>query len=236
MNRTSTRAFIAFGLAILIVPVVMLSDSPFTPRAAALTNPCALDPHNLIHNGSMAVANPDNGVAASWNKFVVSGGPVFEHVDNEQIDPYGSQYVWADVSTFDAGIYQTVTGLTPGAWYHFWWGYALAAHDPGGGGNIRTNLIGRQLGIDLTGGVGASSAKVIWGSAFWDGHAALNISALGSTFAAQTNQATFFLRNINTDTTGRNKVWMDSICMEPVATPVLTPRVFLPMLLISSGK
>jgi hypothetical protein len=237
MNRTLIRAFFAFGLGILVILFAILPDSPITPRAAALTNPCALDPNNLIINGSMKAANPDNGVADHWNTFVVSGSPTFEHVDNEQIDPYGSQYIWADISTFDAGIYQTVSGLTPGAYYHFWWGYALAAHDPGTGQNIRTNLIGRVLGIDLTGGVDPTSPNVIWGNVFWNGQAALNISALSWTFAAQTSQATFFLRNINTDPTGRNKVWMDSICMEPTNPPVLTPRVFLPMVFnSSSGK
>ena len=164
---------------------------------------------------------------------VLGGAPVFEHVDNEQIDPNGSQYSWESGAAFDAGIYQTVTGLTPGQYYHFWWGYALAAYDSGTGSNQRGNWIGRQLGVDLTGGTNPLASSVVWGSVFWNGQAALNIADLGRTFPAQTSQATFFLRAINTDIHYLNKVWIDSICMEPTASPPV--KVYLPLVLRSQA-
>ena len=158
------RKFLALAVLVLIALETFVTQFTFAPRAMALSNPCGTDPNNLITNGSMAGANPPNNVppygeiAASWHPFALTSFiPTFEHVTNEQIDPNGSQYIWADAETFDAGIYQTVNNLTPGTFYHFWLGYGLAAHDPGTAQNLRTNLIGRQIGYDLTGGTDPKS-------------------------------------------------------------------------------
>ena len=179
----------------------------------------------------MAVATPDNGVAANWNEFVFSGAPIFEHVDNEQIDPNGSQYIWEDTYTFDAGVYQTVKGLTPGLYYNFWLGYALTAYDPGDQKNHHNDLIGRQVGIDLSGGTNPSSSNVQWGNTFWDGSRAVNIADLNMVFPAQSPSATIFLRAINTNTDVRSKVWFDAVCMEvmdPQPPPPVPSTSFLP--------
>ena len=238
MRQFSKRVISFVVLLSLLVASTALPVFPFTPRAEALNDPCALDPNNLIVNGSMAVASPDYGVAANWNKFVLSGAPTFEHVDNEQIDPNGSQYIWEDTYAFDAGVYQTVTGLTPGIYYHFWLGYALAAYDPGTGQNLRNDLIGRQVGIDLTGGTDPSAATVMWGSVYWDGNAALNIPALSMTFAAPSSRATIFLRAVNNNIdNGRSKVWFDSVCMEPLdpqPAPPVPSTLFLPFISVAS--
>ncbi len=244
MKRNVPKLMGAALVVCVLVFELALPAFPSAPRAYALGNPCALDPANLITNGSMAAASPDNGVAANWNTFVLAGAPIFEHVNNEQIDPNGSQYIWEDTYAFDAGIYQTVTGLTPGTYYHFWLGYALAAYDPGIGQNLRNNLIGRQVGVDLTGGTNPSAPSVAWGSVYWNGIAALNIPALSMTFAATTSNATFFLRVVNTNVNnGRSKVWFDSVCMEPLnpqPTPTPPPSgpstTFLPLVLASPAQ
>lgn len=224
----------AFSLFLCVCVIAVLAfNSFFTPRAAAWYN-CAFDPANLIVNGSMTAGNSDNTLAANWNAFVQSGSPIFEHVDNEGIDDPYSQYIWADAATFDAGIYQTVTGLTPGTYYQFQWGYALARYDPGDQINHRYNLIGRQLGIDLTGGTNPTAPTVVWGNVFWDGNYWINVPDLGRTFAAQTSSATFFLRNINTSPNYRNKVWMDAICMFPTTAPPSTNKVYLPLLMTAN--
>jgi YVTN family beta-propeller protein len=180
-------------------------------------------------------------VADGWNPFVLSAAtPTFEWVNNENApgDPVmGSQYIWADLVGFDAGIDQTITGLTPGVYYRFWLGYALAAYDPGDQINHRNNLIGRQVGIDLTGGTDPRSPTVAWGTIYWDGNAALNIPALSMTFAAQSSRATIFLRVVNTNiNNGRSKVWFDAVCMEmlnPQPSPVPS-TVFLPFVRVNS--
>ncbi|HEX9074533.1 MAG TPA: YncE family protein, partial [Anaerolineae bacterium] len=221
----------ALAAACFTVIIVFSSPVSLPTRVSALSNPCGIDPNNLITNGSMAAGGPDPGVANYWHRFTLGGAPTFEHVDNEQIDPNGSQYIWEDASAFDAGIYQTVTGLLPGQYYHLWWGYALAAYDPGTGVNLRGNWIGRQLGVDLTGGTNPLAPNVAWGSIFWNGQAALNIPDLSRTFPAQTDRATFFLRVINTNSLYRNKAWIDSICMEPTTAPPV--KVYLPLVLRS---
>ncbi len=235
-DRRLVILIIGLGVIFLLLPFWL-----GTPGAAALANPCALDPENLIFNGSMAAAVPDQGVAAGWHSFTLGGDPMFEHVDNEQIDLNGSQYIWDDIDRFDAGIYQTVTGLQPGTGYHFWLGYALAAYDPGDTVNHRGDWIGRQVGYDLTGGTDPQAGSVMWGDVYCDGLAALNIPALDKNFVATTDRTTIFLRAINAkEASIRNKVWFDSACMEKtVASATLrTPiddlhRIFFPFVVVS---
>ncbi len=225
-----------FGPTIGVLFVILsLATFFMPPSAVALSNPCALDRANLIVNGSMARSASNDELAAFWNKFVLTSfQPTFEHVDNEQIDPNGSQHIWADFQTYDAGIYQTVTGLNSLVYYRVWLGYGLAAKDPSDGNprNIRTNWIGRQVGVDPTGGINPSAASVTWGPVFYNGSAALNIPALSIVFRPLNDRATVFLRAINTDSTGRNKVWFDSVCMEPASpqpAPTSAPtRTILP--------
>ena len=242
VNEVELRQFFKQVIRLSVQIAVVLSTIAFpvfsfATRAQALGNPCALDPGNLIENGSMAVASPDNGVAENWNMFVLDGAPTFEHVDNEQIDPNGSQYIWEDTYTFDAGIYQIVTGLTPGIYYKFWLGYALAAYDPGGQPNQRNSLIGRQVGIDLTGDTNPSSSNVMWSNIYWNGTAAVNIPALSKTFAAQSTTATVFLRAISMNTNVRSKVWFDAVCMQaldPQSPPPVPSTIHIPMVISST--
>ena len=223
-----------FICTLLIIAGVVLLHLAFTPTAFARTT-CAQNPSNLIRNGTMAAANPDNGVAAYWNALTLGGSPHFEHVDNESWDVDGAQYIWSSGDTFDAVIYQTVTGLTPGAYYKFEWDFALARYDDGNQTESRGNFIARQLGIDLTGGTNPTAPTVVWGNEYWDGNYWINVPDLSRTFAAQTDRATFFLRNINTDSQWVDKAWIDTICLSPTTAPVLTPRVYLPLVLSASA-
>ncbi len=217
MNGSRVRLLCVCAVVVLFT----VSVAPPQP-ALALANPCALDPGNLIVNGSLAAGTttPYGVVALNWSPFVLSpSAPTFEHVTNEQLDPNGAQSLWSEGTVFDAGIYQTVANLTPGRTYRVSLGYALAAHDPGTGQNTRTNLIGRELGIDFTGGIDPRASTVQWNPVVFNGQVAVNIPELSFAFAAQTDRLTIFLRSINTDTSGRNKVWFDAVCMEPLNPP-----------------
>jgi len=219
--------------------------NPSTPRAMALGNPCAQDPNNLTTNGSMIGPGhqvlPYGILADGWTPFVLSAAiPHFEWVNNEQSpgDPGGSQHIWADLDQFDAGIYQTVSNLTPGASYHMWLGFARTAYDPADGNprNEVTNLIGRQVGVDVNGGVNPSAPGLMWGSVFTPGGQALGITQLHITFTMPTTRATIFMRAINQNTIGRSKVWFDSVCMEHVnAPPVTLSHVYLPLITMQSA-
>ncbi len=200
-------------------PAVMqkpeIKGPPF-PRMV-LRDPCAQDPNNLLRNGSMGPDHHDHAygtVVDSWEPFVVSGGaPNFRWVDNEQIDPGGSQQIYS-YDTFDAGVMQTVSGLKPGSFYHVRWGYSLAAKSYDGP-NVRVNDIGRKLGVDPHGGTDPKSPNVAWGADLFDGRAALNRPEMQMIFSALSNKATIFLRAMATvNDGGENRVWIDALCME----------------------
>ncbi len=249
MRQSIDRPFV---IAVMLVTAIFFV-LPFwlgAPSAAALTNPCAADPNNLIANGSMfgpgRAVSPYGIVADGWNPFTIGEThPMFEWVNNENANgdvASGSQYIWEDIYRFDAGIYQTVPNLEPGASYHFWIGFALAAYDPGDMVNHRGDWIGRQVGYDLTGGTNPEASTVTWGDVFCDGNAALNIPALAKTFTATTDRATIFLRAINAKEAWiRNKVWFDSVCMERTTAAFATQRApsdltrmfFLPFIRVS---
>lgn len=186
----------------------------------SLRNPCALDPNNLINNGSMAGGG---AIADGWNSFTIDGSPQFQHVDNEQIDPNGSQQIFS-LNSFDAGILQTVHNLQPGVYYGFRLGYSLAAKSFSGP-NVRVSSIGRKVGVDPFGGTDPKSPNVIWGPDLFDGNAALNRPEMQLIFAARSPNATIFLRAIARDGSGgENRVWLDAVCMQaqsdmPTATP-----------------
>ncbi|MCI0476945.1 MAG: hypothetical protein L0Y55_11910, partial [Anaerolineales bacterium] len=226
---------ILFVIALCVIAMV-IPGSGLAAAPRALATICTQAPNNLTTNGSMAGpghATPYGVVADGWNPFVISSEiPLFEWVDNENAngDPImGSQYIWADLDAFDAGIYQTITGLTPGVYYNFMLGFALAAFDRDGQGNQRNNLIGRQVGVDRTGGTNPSSPNVMWGAVYWDGNRALDIPELSMTFVAQANQATIFLRVVNTNVNnGRSKVWFDVVCMHALDPQPSPHSLFLP--------
>ncbi len=239
MNRVTLRRLLVSGLLLLAALIAALTASPFSPRVSArqeVSAPalsCAQDPTNLTINGSFNGSTYDDptygNIAAGWTPFSIGAHvPQFQRVTNEQApgDPFGSQY-FDLMLPFDAGIYQTISNtLTPATSYQFKIGYALAAQDPGVGQNRRVNVIGRQIGVDLTGGTDPRSATVVWSQVYYDGIAALNIPALSLTLAAQTSSATVFLRGINTEELGAglNKVWFDVACAQlldpqPSASP-----------------
>ncbi len=228
--RTFAKLTLAILLAGLIAPLLL----PRTP-ADALKDPCALDPNNLIQNGSMGPAHDTQygSLADQWEPFIFDGNaPSFRWVGNEQIDPNGSQQIVSS-STFDAGVYQTVRNLQTGVYYWFRLGYSLAAKSYSGP-NVRVDSIGRKVGVDPFGGTDPKSPNVIWGPDLFDGNAALNRPEMTMTFAARSSNATIFLRAIARDGSGgENRVWLDAVCMEakpematatpPPATPTSLP-------------
>lgn len=183
-----------------------------------LQDPCAQDPNNLLTNGTMGPANHDTPfgtVVDGWEPFVLSpNAPQFRWVDNEAIDPGGSQQIFS-TDTFDAGVMQTVKKLQRNMVYMVRLGYSLAAKSINGP-NVRVQTIGRQLGVDPTGGKDPKSPNVIWGPTLFDGRAALNRPEMQMVFVAQKKRVTVFLRAIATEGgNGENRVWFDAICMEP---------------------
>ncbi len=230
VSRLAHMVLLALVLAGLAVPLAW-AHSP----EVLLRDPCALDPANLVYNGSMAPEHgtPYGSVADGWDPFIISQPPPqFRWVGNEQIDPNGSQQI-VSTSTFDAGIQQTVRNLQPGVYYWFRLGYSLAAKSYSGP-NVRVSSIGRKVGVDPFGGTDPQSSNVIWGPDLFDGNAALNRPEMTMTFAARSDKATLFLRAMARDgSSGENRVWMDAVCMEAkrdmaTATPAAPPPTPVP--------
>jgi hypothetical protein len=215
------------AMAMLRAPALARPPLDATPVLPDFKDPivlskgvCALDPRNLVTNGSMGpnVHNTKYGIVVDgWEPVIFSGtdAPDFRWVDNLQIDPNGSQQIYFP-HTFDAGLRQTVRNLTPGVYYWFRVGYFVAAKSIDGP-NIDTDTIIRQVGVDPTGGTDPTSPNVIWGEPLGPyKRVALNHLNMILLFPARSDRATFYIRAIaRDDTAGENRIWIDAICMEP---------------------
>src|SRR5512143_2885278 len=100
--KTLTQFVLLLLIAGMVVPLALIAPTP--APVYALRDPCALDPNNLVYNGSMG---PEHGTqygsaADGWDPFIFAGtAPAFRWVGNEQIDPNGSQQIYSS-NTFDA--------------------------------------------------------------------------------------------------------------------------------------
>ena len=126
----------------------------------------------MTRNGSVTDGGYDTAhgvVANSWNPFLINGDwPEYNLADNEtangDISGSSSQYIHGDLVHFDAGIYQVVSGTTPGVSYEFSVGWAAMLRDTGGGNNTKKdNVVIRKVGVDPYGGVDPNSPNMQWG-------------------------------------------------------------------------
>lgn len=208
--------------------VAAISFAPFvTPRVYAAP-PCTTRGDNLTRNGSMSddgYATPHGIVANGWNPFLLSGEyPTFElaHSENANGDvPGASQYMFGDEVLFDAGMYQVVSGVQPGAAYEFSIGLGFMLRDlPRGRVNQKIpDVIFRRAGVDPYGGTDPASPNVMWGPPVGTESysRSLNHPDLRVVFHAQAPQVTVFVRAYNVDYGTRDKVFFDVLCLLPRA-------------------
>ncbi len=226
---------VLLGIGMLVPFLISYAPVSAHPPAQAtpypkfnLKDPCPRDPNNLIKNGTMREEHPFayGTLADNWDAFIFDGSPpAFRRVDNEGIDGSDSQQI-VSTNTFDAGIMQTVSGLQPGTYYMFRFGYSLAAKS-WDGPNVRVNSIGRKVGVDPFGGNDPHSPNVIWGPDYFNGVGALNLPEMMMIFSARSDRATIFLRAMARDGSGgENRVWLDAVCME--ARPEIPPATLPP--------
>jgi len=212
-------------IAALVLVLGLELFAPFTPRAYA-QGPCTTRGDNLTRNGSITDGGYDTAhgvVANSWNAFLINGKwPAFELADNESangdIGGSSSQYIHGDGTRFDAGIYQVISGVTPGASYEFSVGWAAMLRDTGGGNNQKfDDVIIRRVGYDPTGGTDPQSPNVKFGPEVGTGSSgrSLNHPDMRVTFQAQSNQVTVFARVYNLSTSASDKVFFDVMCLVP---------------------
>jgi hypothetical protein len=212
---------IALVFSLLVVPYATLF-----PRPALADGPCTTRGDNMTRNGSITDGGYDTAhgvVANSWNAFLLNGEwPAYDLADNESangdIGGSSSQYIHGDGTRFDAGIYQVVTGATPGASYDFSVGWAAMLRDTGGGHNTKLdNVVIRRVGVDPYGGTDPTSQNMRWGPEVGTGSSgrSLNNPDMRITFQAMANQVTVFLRVYNLSSSASDKVFFDVMCMLP---------------------
>jgi len=248
MFRRIPSGIIRAGLVGLFLTALLFpSFSIFTPPTFA-QGPCTTRDDNLTRNGSVTDGGYDTAqgvVANSWNSFLINGEwPAYDLADNESangdVGGSSSQYIHGDGIRFDAGIYQVVGGLQPGASYEFSVGWAAMLRDTGGGNNQKfDDVIIRRVGVDPTGGTDPRSQTMAWGPEVGTGSSgrSLNHPDMRITFKALSNQVTVFVRAYNLSTGASDKVFFDVMCLlprgdipvepvEPTVTP--TPLVTEP--------
>ncbi len=209
-------------LAALVFLFAIELFPPFTPRTFAADGPCTSRDDNLTRNGSFGGGyDTQFGVVGeSWNAFIFGGDPPhYDLTDNENavgdfVAPY-SQFIVGEGHEYDAGIFQVVSGIQPGASYDFKVGMAQTQRDLGGGNLIAMNDVGRRVGVDPLGGTDPHSPNVIWGPEYWTGGAGYNKPEMLLTFKAQSQQVTVYARVFNRNPAAADKIWFDVICVLP---------------------
>lgn len=176
----------------------------------------------------------DLEVAHGWERFFIPAG-TYNGSDNrlryfrssaleflyhftEKRDGVDAQLFWSK-NPFDAGIYQQITGLTPGENYGVQAGilqvYGKTTRTPENGRMFRS------LGIDPTGGTDPTSPNVIWGPEesrtpnwFYPGVGARAISSTMTVFVR--------VRSLyDAPTNEENSVWVDDTFMDIAPTTSL---------------
>jgi hypothetical protein len=214
-------------ILVVALMLALVTPSLAPPTQTALADvPCTRRSDNLTRNGSITDGGydtPHGTVANSWNPFLLNGDwPDYNLADNESangdIGGSSSQYIHGDGIRFDAGIYQVVTGTTPGASYDFSVGWAAMLRDTGGGHNIKVDdQVIRKVGVDPTGGTDPTSQNMQWGNDVGTGSSgrSLNNPDMRITFKALTTQVTVFIRVFNLSSSPSDKVFLDVLCVTP---------------------
>lgn len=137
---------------------------------------------NLLANGNLEMFTPvpdppsdgsSEKVGTGWTHFYISSGTRssklhwFSSQDfattfgglNYRLEGNYAQNMWSSYK-FDAGIYQRVTGLTPGTVYAF--DVPVVTFWRGPGYHDSDGIMNKWVGIDPTGGTDASSPSVLW--------------------------------------------------------------------------
>ncbi len=221
------RDVLGRGISLAVVLALILGQytAPLSPRVAA-QGPCTTRDDNLTRNGSITEGGYDTAhgvVANSWNAFLINGEwPAYDLADNESangdVGGSSSQYIHGDGTRFDAGIYQVIAGVQPGASYEFSVGWAAMLRDTGGGNNQKfDDVIIRRVGVDPYGGTDPQSPNLQWGPEVGTGSSgrSLNHPDMRITFKAMANQVTVFVRVYNLSTSASDKVFFDVMCLLP---------------------
>lgn len=198
------------------VVVLLLSGAV---SAQTLLNGHFASPYNYIDSNTT--------VADKWNPFRVSQNPQFKRSDFEQMPggPGGEvscQQIWSDWTTYDAGVYQRITGATVGQKYRLtgWclsiWGHGLSQNPP-----YQDGMIFQKIGIDPYGGTDPNSANIVWS---WNDPLDRRWRELVVDCTAQSSTITVFARGNNTTAQTNCMTFYDAFALS-VSDPVIISNV-----------
>ncbi len=218
-------------LAALLVPLTVFATN-------ILTNSGLNDPFVAIPG---RIWNSQNELIASgWQPFYIAAGThdaannakklhwmssaqfaqAFKGVDYH-IEGNRSQNIWSSYR-FDAGIYQQITGLTPGQGYGF--DIPMVTYWRGPGYPDSNGKMVKQVGIDPTGGTDPTSPNIIWSATDSDDKAWVYMDVAAT---AQAGTITVFAKvqapeNDSYNHTDLDMVYFDAAHVAPVPTTTLT--------------
>lgn len=151
----------------------------------------------------------------SSGQFGAAFGGIDYHIEGNR-----AQNMWSAYQ-FDAGIYQQITGLTPGQGYGF--DIAMVTFWRGPGYPDSDGVMVKQVGIDPTGGVDPTSSTVIWSEPDANDKAWVYMDTAAT---AQAVTITVFAKvqapeNTSSNHTDLDMVYFDAAHLAPVPTTTL---------------
>ena len=202
----------AARLALAAMLLAMLAGELW-PRGVLAEDICA-DPRNKTFNCQFDSFGPAPGgsVPKGWWPFVISGAPAFDQASDTPKPP--SLRIWSDGGTFVAGIYQVVRGITPGATYEAFIGWAVFASSG--------DRMGRVIGIDPRGGTDPTASSIVWSPEVWEkkrSNPELRVRAV-----AEADSLTVFVRVDHPASYGADQAFLDAVTLvQDDSVPIAPP-------------
>lgn len=181
------------------------------PDAGACSNIAKDNSKNILKNGDF------NAGSANWTAF--GNANLNPNSTVELLD--GPNLAGSGAGNFNGGVYQQVSGLSAGTWYHAFYATAQQVWGGAGGSKDGSLPILREVGIDLSGGTDPNAASVKWGRAS-GGQPDRDNKKYGGwktiengnnpllTFQPTTDKVTYFIRIKGWPDVSRSDTWIDS--------------------------
>jgi len=233
LTRKSLKLILtlSFSLIVLLLPLNVLATN-------ILTNSGLNDPYVAISGRTWNSQN--ELIASGWHPFYIAAGThdaandakklhwmssvqfalSFGGIDYH-IEGNRAQNMWSSYK-FDAGIYQQISGLTPGQGYGF--DIPIVTYWRGPGYPDSDDKMVKQVGIDPTGGTDPTSPTIIWSATNANDKAWVYMDVAAT---AQASTITVFAKvqapeNDSVNHTDLDMVYFDAAHVAPVPTTTLT--------------
>ncbi len=174
--RLIAKKYLLLTLCTFLASSLLISVLPLMSLAAGFTNSGFNNPFNDIPDREWR--GQKEKIATGWNYFYVDANTypgsgnasklrfmssaqfaaAFGGLDYK-IEGDQSQSMWSSYK-FDGGVYQQISGVTPGTTYGF--DIAMVTYWRGPGYPDSDGIMVKQVGIDPYGGIDATSSNIVW--------------------------------------------------------------------------